>query len=118
MINLWWWCSYVVRCYFSKCRFANETTKRFRKIIKVGQYASGGLGNFLADLTLAIPTMTLGSMKLTKEAIEAGVGASGIAKSIGQDAFRNANVFGSSEFALTKLYGGSDEEAISNALGW
>ena len=87
-----------------------------KKNDKVGQYASGGLGNFLADLTLAIPTMTLGSMKLTKEAIEAGVGASGIAKSIGQDAFRNANVFGSSEFALTKLYGGSDEEAVSNAL--
>ena len=81
-----------------------------------GQYSGGHLGELASELFLATPIMRYGSMQSTSNALKLGLNNTQVAKSIAIDSARNAGIFGTSEFALAKAYGRSDEEAMGNAI--
>lgn len=81
-----------------------------------GQYANGGIGELLSELVMSAPIMKVGNMRRTFEIAGEG-SALDVAKAIAKDTLENTGTMGASEFALSKAYGKSDDEAMQNSIG-
>jgi len=77
----------------------------------------GQFGELAADLVMfGVPTARLGTMASTRAAIASNAGFRGLAKGAAKDAAFNAATFTPADYALSKIYGLSDEEALINAV--
>lgn len=93
-----------------------ETKQKKQDVASQFNLDEAGLAVPAAELVASLPIARFGTMANTTAAVKAGMDSVSIAKSVTKDMAKNALSMGSSELALAKFYGKSDEEAIGNAL--
>ena len=95
-----------------------EHKSQLKKQALAGQYSNGNFGEVLGDLALSIPISKIGNMARTNKVIAQGnATALDKAKAMAKDSLENMSTLGSSEYALQKAYGKTDDEAMSDAIG-